>query len=276
MIPIMDGALEGAARVFAGEFSRSTESVTVPSGDNIPRVLTPTGAACGRILVAGALTEMSDTGSLIRCRLADPTGVFTIELNGSASGNGKSELSDAMKRVPVPSFLVVVGRAQIRSGNVAAPAVIRPESVQIVSRAVRDAWVVRTAESTLDRLSSMADALSGNDADPVVVAAISRYAMTWAGLREIVAMVESALAGVAPAPASTPADAGPGAAAPDAKEVLTAILTELQGPRGMEVAELVAQAVLRGVPKERAEEGIAEMIREDDCYQPQKGSVKLL
>ena len=49
----MDGSLEGAARVFAGEFSRSTESVTVPSGDNIPRVLTPTGAACGRILVAG-------------------------------------------------------------------------------------------------------------------------------------------------------------------------------------------------------------------------------
>lgn len=276
MIPIMDGALEGAVRVFAGEFSCSTGSVTVPPGDNTPRVLTPTGAACGRILVAGAVTEITDAASSIRCRLADPTGVFTIELNGSTGGNGKTDLSDAIKRVPVPSFLVVVGRAQIRSGNHPAPAVIRPEYVQVVNRAVRDAWVVRTAESTLDRLDSIADALSGNTADPVVMAAISHYAMTWSGLLEFVAMVESALAGVAPAPTSVPADAGPVAAGPDAKEVLTAILAELQGPRGMEVTELVAQAVLRGVPKERAEEGIAEMIRNDDCYQPQKGSVKLL
>jgi len=270
----MEGALEGAARVFAGEFSRSTGSATDPSGDDLPRVLTPTGAVCGRILVAGAVTEMTDTGSLIRCRLADPTGVFTIELAGSAAGNGKSGLADAMKRVPVPSFLVVIGHARTRPNNPAAPAVIRPESVQVVSRAVRDAWVVRTAESTLDRIFLLADALDGNPPDPAIAGAISHYAMTWTGLREMIAMVESAVAGVAPAPG--PEETGQPAAGPNAKEVLTAILTELQGPRGMEVTELVAQAVLRGIPKERAEEGIAEMIREDDCYQPQKGTVRLL
>lgn len=267
----MDGSLEGAVRVFAGELSRSTVGIPDPRGENIPRVLTLTGMLCGRILVVGAVTEVTDRGSSVRCRLADPTGVFEIEL----SENGKTDLSDAMKRVPVPSFLAVVGRAQARAGSPSAPVFIRPESVQVVSRAVRDAWVVRTADSTLDRLGIVADALSGKSVDPVVAGAIARYALTWAGLREMVAMVESALTSVAPAPASEPAGAGP-AGGPDAREVLTAILTELQGPRGMPVEELVAQAVLRGVQKERAEAGIAEMIRDDDCYQPQKGSVRLL
>jgi len=269
MIRTMGGSLEGAARVFAAEFCRSTESITGPSGENMPGVLTPTGAACGRILVAGAVTEMTDAGSSIRCRIADPTGVFEIEL----AQNGKTEVSDAMKSVPVPSFLVVVGRAQLRPGTASPSVIIRPDSVQVVTRAVRDAWIMRTSECTLDRLAVLADALSGGTADPVVAAAISRYALTLAGLGEFVTMVESALAGLAAAPEPHPEAAASG---PDAKEVLTAILTELQGPRGMPVEELVAKAVLRGVVKERAEEGIAEMIRNDDCYQPQKGSVRLL
>ncbi len=267
----MEGALEGTVRVFAGEFSRSTESLPDPSGDSPALVLTPGGAACGRIVAVGAATEIADYGGGIRCRLADPTGVFEIEV----ANNGKTDLPETFRKIPVPSFLAVIGRAQLRSGSPAGSAFIRAESVQIVSRPLRDAWILRTADSTLDRVAALADALDKKAPDPVVQAVIGSYHTAMPDLREIVAMVETALAGIAPPASAAPAPEEP-APAQDAREILIAVLAEMQGPKGMPVEELVAQAALRGIPKDRAEAAIAVMIREDDCYQPQKGSVRLL
>ena len=257
--------MEGAARVFAGEFSRSTGSLPDPAGEGPPLVLTPGGAVCGRIFIAGAVTEIADYGAGLRCRISDPTGVFTVD----CPGNGKPDVYEALKKVPVPSFIAIIGRAQVRTGTRTEP-FIRPESVQIIGRPARDAWVVRTAENTLDRIHHLADALEGGAPGAAAAAVLVHYHTTKNDLQELVALVSSALSGLGPPPSAEPAPAQ------DAREVLVAILSEQQGPKGMPVEGLFAEAVLRGLPKERAEAALAEMIREDDCYQPQKGSVRLL
>ena len=48
------------------------------------------------------------------------------------------------------------------------------------------------------------------------------------------------------------------------------------GPRGMAVEEIIGTASLRGIPQDAVLSAIESLIIEDECYQPQKGFVKLL
>jgi len=258
--------MEGAVRVFAGEFSRSAYSMAGRGRLSSSYVLTPGGAWCNRVFVAGALTEVTDCGTMIRSRLADPTGTFTLEI----LRDGRNDLPGLVGKIPVPAFLAVTGKAWLTKGNGTCLAIIRPESVQVVDRSVRDQWILKTADSTLQRAGALVAALNGQEAAPEIRTVIMKYRTTPEQILEILSMVESALSGlVLPATGSQPPDK-------DARGIIITIIHDLQGARGIATDEVIAQARIRGISPAEAQGVIADLIRDDECYQPQKGSVRLL
>jgi uncharacterized protein len=256
--------MEGAARVFAGEFNRSTLTVQKAGSQGPPFVVTPGGAWCRLMFLAGALTETSGHGDMLHCRVSDPTGTFDIEIRGS-----KTELFTMAKKIPVPSFLAVVGIAQMHKKNGVYALSVRPESIQVVDRTVRDNWVIRTAELTVQRLEVLANALGKQPENPEVQAVTAHYAITKGQLRDLVLMAESAL--------STVSTSSPPAQKPvNPRDLITAILQEHQGSRGLPVEEIISHAGPAGISPDAARAAIEEMIRDDECYQPQKGVIRLL
>lgn len=256
--------MEGAVRVFAGEFNRSSLSVQAPETVGIPYIVTPTGAWCRTMYLSGALTEVSGSSDMLRCRLADPTGAFDLVVGG-----GRSELADAFRRIAVPSFITVTGSARIYQKNGTSTCSLRPDSVHVVDRTVRDIWVLRTADLTMRRLERLSGAILGQPADEQVRVAIEHYHPTHEQVREFIALVELALS-VVQLPATLPL------APVDHRELIIRILKENQGERGITIDEVIALAGLQGIPSHTAEGTINDLIREDECYQPQKGTIKLL
>jgi hypothetical protein len=256
--------MEGAVRVFAGEFNRSTLTVQKPGSGGPPFVVTPGGLWCHLMYLNGALTEVSENGDMLRCRISDPTGVFEVVIAGV-----RTELFNMARKIPVPSFVAIVGMAQMYQKRDMYFLSVRPESIQIVDRTARDTWVVRTADMTLDRLERLATAMRRQTLDPQSLAVIEHYRTTAEKVQELILMVESALSSVPMLVAPAQTSQNPG-------ELILAIIKEHQGPRGIAVEEVVAFAGLQGVPADTATEVIRDLILQDECYQPQKGIIKLL
>lgn len=258
--------MEGLARIFAGEFNRSTLSIQAPDSSGSSYVVTPTCARCHDIYISGALTELTGSGDMIRCRLADPTGVFDLVIGGV-----RSDIADSFQRLSVPSFLTVIGQAQLYRKNGQCKLSVSPDSVQVVDRTVRDIWVLRTADLTLDRIEYVADLLRGKMVDDKIRACIEHYKITQQSLQEYVSIVESALASV-----QIPSNLVEPTPTIDPRELIVGILKEKQGTSGIAIDEVIALTNLRGVPEETSRGVINNLIRDDEVYQPQKGIIKLL
>ena len=256
--------MEGAVRVFAGEFDRSTLTVqrSGPGGPHF--VVTPGGAWCHLMYLSGALTEVSEDGDMLRCRISDPTGTFEVVI-----ARKRTDLFNMARKIPVPSFLAIIGMAQMYRSKDSYLLSVRPESIQIVDRTVRDIWVVRTADMTLDRLERLATTLREHTTDPQGRIVIEHYRMTPEKVQAFLLMVESALSTVRITDAPVQGPSNPG-------DLILAIIKEHQGHRGIAVEDVVAFAGQQGIPADTAAEIIRDLIREDECYQPQKGFVKLL
>jgi RPA family protein len=256
--------MEGAVRVFAGEFNRSSLSVQSSETGGGPYVVTPTGAWCRSMYLSGALTELSGSSDMVSCRLADPTGTFDLVIGG-----GRSEIADEFRRIAMPSFITVTGRAQIYQKNGSCSCSLRPESVHVVDRAVRDTWVLHTSDATIRRLEHLSGAIFGQPVDEQVRVAVAHYLPTYEQVREFIAMVESALS-VVQQPATIPEIPA------DYRGIIIMILKEKQGERGIAIDDVIALAGLQGVPAGAAQATINDLIGEDEFYQPQKGTIKLL
>ena len=116
--------MEGAARVFAGDFSGSTFSVPADDAGSPAWVVTPGGAWCRSVYLCGALTEVIETADVLHCRLADPTGAFDV-----VSGGRRAAITEQLHAIPVPSFIAVTGTAELyrkkRRGCSLGPARLR-------------------------------------------------------------------------------------------------------------------------------------------------------
>ena len=100
--------MEGAARVFPGDFSGSTLSVPADEAGSPAWVVTPGGAWCRSLYLCGALTEVVEITDVLHCRVADPTGAFDI-----VSGGRRAAITEQIRAIPVPSFIAVTGTAQL-------------------------------------------------------------------------------------------------------------------------------------------------------------------
>ena len=261
--------MEGAVRVFAGDFSGSTLSVQANDGESAAWVVTPGAAWCRLVYLAGAITEIADSGDMLRCRLADPTGAFNLVIGGKASA-----LAEHVRAIPVPSFVTVTGRAQLYRRNDTVELSIRPDHVMVVERAVRDQWTLETAEATMVRLGKLQAALQSLCADEPVLTAYHHYTHTSEQLRALADMAGCAVRSIKPPEQTAPVSSG--AEASQVCELVLEIIKNTPGPRGISVEDVISLAGDRGMGKAAVLSAIESLIVEDECYQPQKGFVKLL
>jgi RPA family protein len=257
--------MEGAVRLFAGEFNQST--LTVPGEDekSAAWVVTPLGGYCRQVFLAGALVEVQEQGDMLSARLADPTGGFDLVCGGK-----NTSLAESIRKIPLPSFVSVSGRAQLYRKEGKAMLTIRPDQVQMIDRHIRDQWVITTATATLARLETVYHALKGTCTDKRTLRALSHYSLTIGDLSRLADMVAGSLMSVRP-PQETD-----GAVQVDPKEIIMEYIQAKSGPRGVAVEEILEMAWMRAISREAALAAIESLIVEDECYQPQKGFVKPL
>lgn len=256
--------MEGAVRLFAGEFSQATLSVPGGDGPSEAWVVTPSGAYCRQVFLCGVLTELHDHGDSVSARLADPTGGFDLSCRSRDSPAAKTLVS-----LPCPSFISVLGRVHAyRQGGIVILSV-RPELVQVIDRPVRDLAVLRTADALLGRLALMRGVMIGAVSNERIAAAARHYQMTPALLDELAAVAERAVESVSPPP-----DAAAGQ--PDVRQLVIDLLNEKPGPRGVAVQDIIDTLGAQGIFQDIVLKAIEGLIVDDECYQPQKGFIRLL
>ncbi|MDD1682625.1 MAG: hypothetical protein LUO98_02205 [Methanoregula sp.] len=257
--------MEGAVRIFAGEFSQS--NLTVPDGDgkSAAWVVTPTGASCRQVFLAGALLEVQEQGDMLSFRVSDPTGGFDLVCGGI-----NTALAESVRKIPLPSFVSVSGRAQLYRREGRTVLTIRPEQVHVIDRRTRDQWVITTAKSTLARLELMHRALQGTCTDSRILQACSHYSLTLKDLGELAALVAGALASVRPSQETEHV------VQRDPREMIMEYIRTTGDPRGVAVDEILEMAQQRAISREIVLAAIESLIVEDECYQPRKGFVKPL
>ena len=249
--------MEGTTRVFAGEYALAR----LPLCEG--RALTPTGAYCRQLFLAGVLTESDKRGpDFWYGRVADPTGVFEIRAE-----RPDREQYAVLRDLTSPSFVTVVGGAVFFSGN-EGPGVSLHQ-IQESDRMVRDRWIVRTAEITGDRLTILAATLRSGTGPVPAVTAIRQYAMTAADIRDLAGMVCHALDGVA---------SSAGATRPQ-EEITAAVLTiirESAGKKGISFEDLAVIAGTSGIGSRELRDALRILLEEDECYQPAREVFKPL
>jgi hypothetical protein len=257
--------MEGAVRLFAGEFSRST--LTVPGEDDKSAawVVTPSGAFCRKVFLAGALMEVQEQGDMLAARVADPTGGFDLICGGNTTA-----LAESIRKIPLPSFVSVSGRAQLYRKEGKPLLTIRPDLIQVIDRRVRDQWVITTAIATLARLELVHQVQKGTCADSRTLQAYSHYSLTIKDLGDLAALVAGALTSVRPPremDSVLPADP---------REMVMEYIRTTSGPGGVAVEAILEMAQMKAVSRESVLAALESLIVEDECYQPQKGYVKPL
>nr|WP_245188544.1 hypothetical protein [Halarchaeum rubridurum] len=144
--------------MFAAEFDDADYQYAESDEERAPNyVVTPTGARVNRLFAVGVLTSVEQVNEdVVRARVVDPTGAFVVY-----AGQYQPDALASLENADVPSFVAVTGKARTFSPEDSEQVYtsIRPESVNAVTPETRDRWVVSTAERTLARISTFADAL---------------------------------------------------------------------------------------------------------------------
>jgi len=153
------GRREVAYRLFAAEFDDADFSYSESDEERAPNyVVSPTGGRVNRLFVVGVLTEVENASDdVLRARVVDPTGAFVVY-----AGQYQPEAQAFFDQAQPPMFVAVTGKArtfQPDDSDVTYTS-IRPENVNEVDAETRDRWTLGTARQTLDRVRTMAGALS--------------------------------------------------------------------------------------------------------------------
>ncbi|WP_266077408.1 hypothetical protein [Haladaptatus caseinilyticus] len=156
------GRREVAWRVFAAEYNDSSLEHSDSDEERAPNyVVTPTGARINRLFVVGVLTEIETVGDeVLRARIVDPTGGFVVY-----AGQYQPDALAFLERATPPMFVAVTGKARTFQPDDSdlVYTSIRPESINAVDAETRDRWSVQTAEQTLARVESFAQALDSSE-----------------------------------------------------------------------------------------------------------------
>ncbi|WP_323171456.1 hypothetical protein [Natrialba sp. PRR66] len=148
---------EIAYRLFAAEYDDASLSYAESDEERAPNyVVSPTGARVNRVFAVGTLTEVTAVNDeMVRARVVDPTGAFVVY-----AGQYQPDALAFLEQVEPPAFVAVTGKARTfepDDGDRVYTS-IRPESIAAVDAPTRDRWVVTTAEQTIDRVGTYAEA----------------------------------------------------------------------------------------------------------------------
>ncbi len=150
---------EPAWRVFAAEFNDARHEIS-DGGEMSPTyVITPLGSRINRLFAVGVLTSndpVGEEGGVRRAQITDPTGVFHVY-----AGQYQPEALQALQELEPPAIVAVVGKARTYSPEEGVVYTsIRPETIHPLTSQERDAWILETAEHTLERIEAVGEALA--------------------------------------------------------------------------------------------------------------------
>ncbi len=284
---------EMAWRIFADELN-SALPLESGGGEYAPNyVLTPLGAHVNRVLIIGVLTDVVNVGSeeepLWRARVTDPTGVFYI-----TSGQYQPEASQKISRLPMPSFVAIVGKTRVYSPGEGINYIsVRPESVKQVDRELRDSWVVEAAASALRRLEATKEAqeMESPTAESLralgfpkriaegVLAATQKHGEVDTG--RFVRMLSDALAFIDPdiEPMELPHAAGGAhekATSAGVEDRILALIGELAVDGGVHYDDLIAEAKASGIERVHVEEAVNSLMDSGSIYEPFLGRLSIV
>lgn len=301
---------EVAQRIYAAEFNQAKHTFK-ESGDRSPSfVISPYGAKVNRLLAVGVLTSVEAAGQSAgnyKAQIVDPTGTFYLW-----AGQFEPEAAAQLADIHPPAIVAVVGKSRARETDTGATYVsIRPETIRVVNKADRDAWVIETAKHTMLRLDAMREALKleapsveklvelgfPKDVSEGVVKAIEHYGkpqleqqtqvirdaletLLPGGAEKIAAAPEFAPAAASyamPKPAAQPT---PAAKAPEAKtenphkELILGFVASLDDGKGAPWEDIVAAAGKKNVREEAVEEALNALMDDGLIYEPVLGRLK--
>lgn len=293
---------ETAQRMFAPEF-RASRVHLQGEGEMAPSyVVTPLGAKTNRLHVVGVCTEvepLGENGDMLRARISDGTGVFTVQ-----AGQYQQEAMDALDDLAanLPCFVAVTGKARAwepEPGQMVCS--IRAENVHVVDEATRDQWILDTARRTKERLDAIAQAGDAGTGPEQVQLAQQHYGLS--DTDRFKATVKEALQALLPdgevqvhtiqqgdepddsgtdAPGDAPAWTPPPKAEkeeadPEQDALDDSILKtvqELEGDDGAKWDDILSQAESGGATSEDVEEALNRLMDKGLVYEPTLGVLK--
>ena len=149
---------EVAQRLFAAEFNAAAHSYK-ESGDRSPTfVVSPYGAKVNRLFAVGVLTSVEavgQTGDRYRAQVVDPTGTFNVY-----AGQYEPEATAQLADIRPPAVVAIVGKSRTYQPESGVTYVsVRPETIRVVDKADRDAWILEAAKLGMTRLDALREAL---------------------------------------------------------------------------------------------------------------------
>ncbi len=299
---------EVAHRVFAAEFNASRATIESQGEKDPSYVISPLGAKMNRLHVVGVCTDIEqvgENGDLIRARISDPTGVFTVY-----AGQYQPDAALALSSLEPPCFVAVTGKARTyepEPGSVFCS--IRPETINLVDESTRDHWILDTVRRSTERLraSHLAQTKDDATADSIAASGIlraaaegavlakERYGWTelprfWETVRTAanhlveggdipvhhVAASEEAPAAATAAPTWTPPT--PAAPADDGNDELDdavlATVKKLEGDRGANWDDIVQDAATDTASSDDVDEALNRLMDKGLVYEPTLGILK--
>jgi RPA family protein len=294
---------EVAWRIFAHEFNRSNLHISEGEERAPNYIITPTGVKCNRLFIVGVVTEIENIGpenNLWRARISDPTGVFTVY-----AGQYQPEAAIFLSELQVPAYVAIVGKARkYEPGDGSIYLSVRPEEINTAAEEQRDRWVLDTAELTLERIKIIENAkssgLSGDElkeflvkkgtgallADGAVLA-IQHYKNLDKMMTELKNAVIHAVKAVAslkilqkvenPVEEIKDVEEKSEVKEPqqmEPKEMLAAIIDELDTGKGISYSMVVETAQSAGIDSDSVESSIRELMAEGRCYELKIGVLR--
>ncbi|MEA2035694.1 MAG: hypothetical protein U9N40_09520 [Euryarchaeota archaeon] len=235
--------MEAAERLFAGEILHSQYCTN-------RKMQSPSGAGYSRLFIVGTLTEVTgspETG--VRARVSDPTGTILL-----FAGRDNQRLAGTFCEINPPQFVAVTGYVNSGRRSNSGEILIIPEAVSVVNREIRDIWILRTAEITIQRLEEI-PASAGGDNNVV---------------HTVVPIIRKALSVVNVQPVSVPD------VCLDKQEILIDLISKHSGPRGITVEMLMKSGKKAGLSDEYIKKGIDDLLSSGECYMPSNELIKLL
>jgi len=251
-------------RVFAAEFNMA--SVPYPGEGLVePAVLTPGGAVLSVVFCSGALLERKGCGGeTVHARMADPTGAFSLQADPLA-GDVRTILSS----LEIPCFVTVIGKPYLARGGRPAACILKVLDIRAVDRYARDIWVLRTAESTMGRLTEIEEKLRSGTDTPLIRALALSYGPDLSRLSSLARMVQEAVTSIQP-------PVPPERTGVDPASLVLAIMREHGGKTGISLEEIIRKAANSGLSHQDVVAAVEALCRDDECYQPSRGIFKLL
>jgi RPA family protein len=254
--------LDAFTRLYASELA-GTRLVKAGQKEGPCSIITPTGAGCSSIFIAGALLEVEGrVTERMRARVADPTGAFTLE-----TGRQDRDVAGILSTMQPPLFVTALAEIHCNGRTDGSPWICVLQDIREVSREVRDSWVVTTGMQTLSRLEELAGVLEHGKGPETLLEAIRFYRTTPGDLIETARSIRGILAGM---------EVSPGCEETDITQVVLALIRDHGGEKGMDLGEIIRLGSGEGLSPGEVQKAVEALLAEDECYQPSKGTIRLL